>query len=158
MRKGLQLALAVPAALALMSLTTTGGQSAPSYPTAAADSDSVVFDDTLRPVIIRPVEKPGGNIKVDMGPRVPNVSDVIGAKATDKIMHPFAVGRRKKERHRRKMERLLREYEQIQTPNEALIEAMRQEGINVDSLLEIRKQRAMVVVADTLTVDSLNVK
>ncbi len=127
--------------LTSMSLTSMPqGQTPPPVPRDTIPVDTIL-DDTLRPVIITPSGSLPVGVKKNEVIRVPTVSDVIGEKATDKIMHPFAFSRRKKDRHRRKMEKLLREYEQVKTPNEALIEAMRKEGINVDSLLELRKNK-----------------
>lgn len=94
-------------------------------------------DDTLLPVII--TEDGNVPVKINMPKpiRVPSVSDILGPKLTDKIMHPFAFSKRKRERHRRKMMKILEEYDQVKTPRELLIEALRNEGIDVDSLLQV---------------------
>ncbi len=107
--------------------------------TVAADS---VADDTLRSVIVTP----DGRIPIPMRkpqkqPSVPSLSDILGKKLTDKIMHPFAFSQRKRERHRKKMMKILREYELLKTPREEIIEALRKEGINVDSLLQLQEKK-----------------
>ncbi len=107
--------------------------------TAAGDS---LRDDTLRSVIVTP----DGRIPVPMRkppkqPSVPSVSDILGEKLTDMIMHPFAFSKRKRERHRKKLMKILKEYEQLKTPREQLIEALRKDGINVDSLLQVYEKK-----------------
>ncbi len=68
-----------------------------------------------------------------------SMSDILGESVTDKMMHPFAISQRKKERHKRKMDRILREYDMIKTDHDLLIEALLREGINVDSLMNAHK-------------------
>ncbi len=63
------------------------------------------------------------------------VSDVIGGKATDKMMHPFAIQQRKRERHNRKMARILEQYDMVENEHDLLLEALRREGIDPDSLI-----------------------
>lgn len=61
-----------------------------------------------------------------------NVSDVIGGKATDKIMHPFAIKDRKRDKKHARDRKILEEYEQlgrIKTFEELLDEAIRQQAI-----------------------------
>jgi len=70
-------------------------------------------------------------------PRVPSLSDIIGRKATDMIMHPFAIKQRKEERRRRKAWKKLQEFSQVKTNDELLREALRREGIDPDSLLQV---------------------
>ena len=60
------------------------------------------------------------------------MSDVIGGKATDKIMHPFAIKDRKRERKHARDRKILEEYEQlgrVKTFEELLDEAVRQQAI-----------------------------
>lgn len=102
-----------------------------------------VRDDTLRSVIVTadgripvPVRKPAKPL------RIPSLSDLLGAKLTDQIMHPFAFSERKRERHRRKMMKILKEYDLVETPREQLLKALRAEGINVDSLLMLNAKKA----------------
>lgn len=94
-------------------------------------------DDTLLPVIITGDGNVPVKINMPKAIRVPNVSDILGKKLTDKIMHPFAFSKRKRERHRRKMMKILEEYDQVKTSRELLIEALRNEGIDVDSLMQV---------------------
>lgn len=61
-----------------------------------------------------------------------SVSDVIGSKATDKIMHPFAVKDRKRDKKHARDRQILEEYEKlgrIKTFEELLDEAIRQQAI-----------------------------
>ena len=68
-------------------------------------------------------------------PRVPNVSDIIGRKATDMILHPFAFAQRKKDKHKKKAKQKLWEYEQIKTDEDLIRAALLREGIDPDSLI-----------------------
>lgn len=57
-----------------------------------------------------------------------SVSDVIGGKATDKIMHPFATKDRKKEKKHARDRKVLKEYEELwraKTFEELLDEAIK---------------------------------
>ena len=61
-----------------------------------------------------------------------SVSDVIGGKATDMILHPFAVKDRKRDRKHARDRKILEEYEQlgrIKTFEELLDEAIRRQAI-----------------------------
>lgn len=91
----------------------------------------VVTKDKRLPIFVSPETK-------DRGPRVPSLSDIIGRKATDMIMHPFAFRQRRQERRRRKAMQKLWEYEHIKSNNELLREALIREGIDPDSLLHVR--------------------
>ena len=120
-----------------------------SLPTAAQENipstqrDSVPMSDTLRSVVITPRGLMIGKLNpfgFDIMPSMPSLSDILGPRAADKIMHPFAFVQRKKERHRRKMAKLLKQYDRLKTNNELLREALRNEGIDPDSLLNQIKQ------------------
>ena len=61
-----------------------------------------------------------------------SVSDGIGGKATDKILHPFAVKDRKREKKHARDRKVLEEYEKlgrVKTFEELLDEAIRQQAI-----------------------------
>lgn len=61
-----------------------------------------------------------------------SVSDVIGSKATDKIMHPFAVKDRKRDKKHARDRKILAEYEEllrVKTFEELLDEAIRQQDL-----------------------------
>ena len=88
----------------------------------------VVTKDKRLPIFVSPETK-------NMGPRVPSVSDIIGAKATDMIMHPFAFKSRKEERRRRKVLKKLWVYDHVKSNTELLREALIREGIDPDSLM-----------------------
>ena len=131
-------AIAVLMAPAVYGLTSrTSAPAANPKPQWTVAQPDTLADDTLLPVII--TEDGNIPIKINLPKpiKVPSVSDILGKKLTDKIMHPFAFSKRKRERHRRKMVKLLEEYDQLKTPRELLIEALRNEGINVDSLLNV---------------------
>ena len=91
----------------------------------------VVTKDRRLPIFASPKAK-------ETGPRVPTLSDLIGHKATDMIMHPFAIKQRKEERRRKKIAKKLWEYEHVKSNNELLREALIREGIDPDSLLRVR--------------------
>lgn len=91
----------------------------------------IVTKDRRLPIFVSPETK-------TQGPRVKTLSELIGPKATDMIMHPFAFKSRKEERRRRKAMQKLWEYEHIKTNNELLREALIREGIDPDSLLHVR--------------------
>ena len=62
----------------------------------------------------------------------PSVSDVLGPRITDKIMHPFAIKDRKRDKKHARDRKILEEYEQlgrIKTFEELLDEAIRQQAI-----------------------------
>ncbi len=91
----------------------------------------VVTKDRRLPVFVNPETR-------KQQPRVPTVSDIIGRKATDMIMHPLAFKERKEERRRRKAMRKLWEFEHVKSNNELLREALIREGIDPDSLIHVR--------------------
>lgn len=109
-------------------------------------SDTTVTDTTLRgakmkevivtkdrrlPVFVSSETK-------QLQPRVKGLSEIIGAKATDMIMHPFAVRQRKEEKRHRKAMKKLWEYEHVKSNGELLREALIREGIDPDSLIHAR--------------------
>lgn len=62
----------------------------------------------------------------------PSVSDVLGPRITDKIMHPFAVKDRKRDKKHARDRKILEEYEElgrVKTFEELLDEAIRQQAI-----------------------------
>ena len=62
----------------------------------------------------------------------PSVSDVLGPRITDKIMHPFAIKDRKRDKKHARDRKILEEYEQsfrVKTFEELLDEAIRQQAI-----------------------------
>ena len=62
----------------------------------------------------------------------PSVSDVLGPRITDKIMHPFAVKDRKRDKKHARDRKILEEYEQlyrVKSFEELLDEAIRQQAI-----------------------------
>lgn len=88
----------------------------------------IVTKDKRLPIFVSPQTK-------EAQPHVPSLSDLIGGKATDMIMHPFAFKSRREERRRRKVMKKIWEYEHVKTNNELLREALIREGIDPDSLM-----------------------
>lgn len=123
--------------LAVLPFYTIQGLAAHSNPVPQDDS---VHIDTLRQVeirsdsILRVNEAIRQSIGRDKETRigVMSVSDVIGARVTDKILHPFAVKDRRREKKHARDRKILEEYEQlgrIKTFEELLDEAIRQQAI-----------------------------
>ena len=91
----------------------------------------IVTKDHRLPIFVDPEVK-------QQTPRVKTLSDILGHKTVDMIMHPFAIKQRKTERRKRKAMQQLWEYSQIKTNDELLREALIREGIDPDSLLHVR--------------------
>ena len=107
---------------------------------ARAGQDSTVRDtlqaDTLREVVVRPdsvlpvvrvLEKTVGRSR---GPKSMSLGDVIEKVAPglqDKMLHPFAIKQRKSERRKKKMRRVLENYDRQKTFNELLDEAVKRQ-------------------------------
>jgi hypothetical protein len=106
---------------------------------SAQMNDSVLVD-TLRQVevrgdsLLRVNEAIRQTIEREKAARVGtlSVSDVIGSRATDKILHPFAVKDRKRDKKHARDRKILEEYEQlgrVKTFEELLDEAIRKQAI-----------------------------
>jgi len=104
-----------------------------------APADTVRVD-TLKEVevrsdsILRVNEAIRQSIERERGARIgtKSVSDIIGGKATDAIMHPFAIKERKREKKHARDRKILLEYERmehVKTFEELLDEAIRQQAI-----------------------------
>ena len=109
----------------------------PSAPTPMCDTLRV---DTLREVevradsLLRVSDAIRQSIGKDKEGRIgyPSVSDVLGARVTDKIMHPFAIKDRKRDKKHARDKKILDEYEQqyrVKTFEELLDEAIRRQAI-----------------------------
>ena len=107
------------------------------FPALQSDTTRV---DTLRQVEVRgdSVLRVNEAIKNSIGKEkdgrigYPSVSDVLGPRITDRVMHPFAVKDRKREKKHARDRKILDEYEQIgrvKTFEELLDEAIRQQAI-----------------------------
>ena len=105
----------------------------------AQTGDSVRID-TLREVEVRgdSVLRVNDAIRQQIGKEkegrigYPSVSDVLGPRITDKIMHPFAVKDRKRDKKHARDRKILEEYEQlyrVKSFEELLDEAIRQQAI-----------------------------
>ncbi|MBQ8968599.1 MAG: hypothetical protein IJ064_02535 [Bacteroidaceae bacterium] len=99
-----------------------------------------VKGDTLREVIITKDSRLPVFVSSEAKdvPRQKSISDIIGRRATDMIMHPFAFSQRKEERRRKKILKKLKEYDLIKTDEELIRAALLREGIDADSLLQMR--------------------
>lgn len=106
---------------------------------AFPDSDSLRVD-TLRQVevradsLLRINEALRRTLEREKAARIgtKSVSDVLGSKITDKIMHPFAVKERKREKKRARDKKILEDYElqdHVKTFEELLDEAIRKQAI-----------------------------
>ena len=73
-------------------------------------------------------------------PRTKSVSDVIGKKATDYIMHPFAYKARQRERQKQKVEENLKKLDAAKTYEDELTAAINQQLIE-DSIAAANKQK-----------------
>ena len=106
---------------------------------SASDDDSLRVD-TLRQIevqgdsvlrvneAIRRAAERENNLRIGY----PSVSDVLGPRITDRIMHPFAIRDRKREKKHARDRKILEEYEQlnrIKTFEELLDEAIREQAI-----------------------------
>lgn len=106
---------------------------------SGAKADDTVRVDTLRQVEVRADSTLRVNdaireaIKNAAGSRIgtKSVSDVLGAGITDKIMHPFAIKERKRDKKHARDRKILEEYEQlwrVKTFEELLDEAIRKQA------------------------------
>lgn len=106
---------------------------------SALDEDSVRVD-TLKEVEVQgdSVLRVNDAIKNSIGREnelrigYPSVSDVLGPRITDKIMHPFAIKDRRRDKKHARDRKILEEYEQlyrVKTFEELLDEAIRQQAI-----------------------------
>ncbi len=94
--------------------------------------------DTLMEVEIRPdsglriMDVLDATLKNNSMPRQKSLGDILEKVAPglqDKMLHPFAIKSRKKERkHKRDMD-LLRDFDRSMSPNDLLEEALRKEGL-----------------------------
>ena len=96
--------------------------------------------DTLKQVdvrgdsVLRVNEAIRRSIGKEQGTRIgyPSVSDVLGPRITDKILHPFAVKDRKRDKKHARDRKILEEYERLlreKTFEELLDEAIRKQAI-----------------------------
>ena len=86
----------------------------------------VMRTDSVLPVV-RLLEKTVGRSR---GPRSMSLGDVIEKVAPglqDKMLHPFAIKQRKSERRKKKMRRVLENYDRQKTFNELLDEAVKRQ-------------------------------
>ena len=111
----------------------------PLHAFSVSTNDSLQVD-TLRQVdvhadsVLRVNEAIRKALEKEMGVRIGtlSVSDVIGGRATDKILHPFAVKERKRDKKHARDRKILEEYEKlgrVKTFEELLDEAIRQQAI-----------------------------
>lgn len=105
-----------------------------------AEDDDSLHVDTLRQIevqgdsVLRVNEAIRRAIERESQLRIgyPSVSDVLGPRITDRILHPFAVRDRKREKKHARDRKILDEYEElyrVKTFEELLDEAIRQQAI-----------------------------
>lgn len=128
MRRILLLSLLSVAVLALQAQEKADTTATDTTMSGVKMKEVIVTKDKRLPIFVSPQTK-------ETGPRTPSLSDIIGRKATDYIMHPFAFKSRKAERRRQKTLKKLWEYDHIKSNNELLREALIKEGIDPDSLM-----------------------
>ncbi|MCD8304424.1 MAG: hypothetical protein LUC86_06310 [Prevotellaceae bacterium] len=112
---------------------------------AASLSDSIPetpMSDTLKTVVVTDDGRLPIRVSDEARERIgtKSLGDIIGGKAMDMMMHPFAIKQRKRERHRKKMARILRQYDMVSSEHDLLLEALRREGIDPDSLINAHKE------------------
>lgn len=115
------------------------------FPLSAKPLDSFSIGDTLKVDTLKEVEVRGDSvlrvseaIRQSIGREqatrigTMSVSDVLGSRITDKIMHPFAVKDRKKDKKHARDRKILEEFEDllhVKTFEELLDEAIRKQAI-----------------------------
>ncbi len=147
MKKILAIPLFIVTVSMLMSHTGAApvGDNAPVDSTAARKDTAVSIHDTLQEVEVKAkkelsvVEAINNSLKNrPTQPRQKSVSDVIGKKATDYIMHPFAWKDRRKEKNLKKAKENLERLDAAKTYEDELTEAIKRQ-LREDSIAEARK-------------------
>lgn len=108
--------------------------------------DDGIPTDTLREVIIIPdsllpvdrvIRESLGQEQVIKVPKVSDVLDRLSPGLSDKIMHPFAIKERKRERRMQRHLKVMEEYSRVKTFDELLRDAYEQQLLE-DSLQRLR--------------------
>lgn len=108
--------------------------------------DDGIPTDTLREVIIIPdsllpvdrvIRESLGQEQVIKVPKVSDVLDRLSPGLSDKIMHPFAIKERKRERRMKRHLKVMEEYSRVKTFDELLRDAYEQQILE-DSLQRLR--------------------
>ncbi len=108
--------------------------------------DDGIPTDTLREVIIIPdsllpvdrvIRESLGQEQVIKVPKVSDVLDRLSPGLSDKIMHPFAIKERKRERRMQRHLKVMEEYSRVKTFDELLRDAYEQQILE-DSLQRLR--------------------
>ena len=108
--------------------------------------DDGIPTDTLREVIIIPdsllpvdrvIRESLGQEQVIKVPKVSDVLDRLSPGLSDKIMHPFAIKERKRERRKQRHLKVMEEYSRVKTFDELLRDAYEQQLLE-DSLQRLR--------------------
>ena len=108
---------------------------------------TVAYTDTLDEISIqaekelRVVDILNESLKTDPNtPKQKSISDVIGSKATDYIMHPFAWKQRKKEKKLKKDKEAIKKLDAAKTYEEELTEAIYRQ-LREDSIANAKKEQ-----------------
>ena len=96
------------------------------------DSTHVVMEDTLREVVIggrKAVDLPMSNglkssIKGIVDAQKYSLTGLIGETAADYILHPFGFAERKRAKKRKKVKKVLREYDAMQDPLKEVLDSV----------------------------------
>ena len=108
--------------------------------------DDGIPTDTLREVIIIPdsllpvdrvIRESLGQEQVIKVPKVSDVLDRLSPGLTDKVMHPFAIKERKRERRMQRHLKVMEEYSRVKTFDELLRDAYERQILE-DSLQRLR--------------------
>lgn len=100
---------------------------------AAAVSGDTLSVDTLREVVVDgeqglPVEQQfRRDVQRNRQPRMKTLGDLLPRSLQDKILHPFAIGERRKERRRKKAQRVMEEYDRRKADQDLFEEVVRRQ-------------------------------
>lgn len=115
--------------------------------TQKAKDTAVSVVDTLREVEVKAKKEPSVvdaiNKSLKNQPVMPgqkSVSDIIGKKATDRILYPFAWRERRKEKNLKKTQENLKRLEAAKSYEDELTEAINRQ-LREDSIAEARKKQ-----------------
>lgn len=115
----------------------------------------VVVNDTLQEIKVKAkkelpvadaIGKSLGNAPKQ--PRSKGISDIIGAKANDKIMYPFAWKERRKEKNKKRTQQTIKKLETAKSYEDELTEAINRQ-LREDSIAEAKKRQQQPHITDT---------
>ena len=116
--------------------------------TRTALDTAVVVNDTLQEITVKAkkelpvadaIGKSLGNAPTQ--PRSKGISDIIGAKANDYIMHPFAWKERRKEKKKKRTQQAIKKLEAVKSSEDELTDAINRQ-LREDSIAAAQKKKA----------------